>query len=114
MSYCNNCMPIIFTLSCILVMPALYSDKWAVTVHNVFLIFLFVAYSYIYLQVDIAAGGWHSTALTEEGEVWMFDLDSLTILYVVLVSSGYFHLFDLDRLTILYIMLVSSIYFHFC
>jgi hypothetical protein len=44
----------------------------------------------------------------------MLDLDSLTILYVVLVSSGYFHLFDLDRLTILYIMLVSSIYFHFC
>jgi hypothetical protein len=44
----------------------------------------------------------------------MFDLDRLTILYVVLVSSGYFHLFDLDRLTILYIMLISSIYFHFC
>jgi hypothetical protein len=50
-------------------MAALYSDKWAVTVHNVFPVFLFVAYSYIYLQIDIAAGGWHSTALTEEGEV---------------------------------------------
>jgi hypothetical protein len=51
--------------------------------------FLLVAYCYIYLKVDIAAGGWHSTALTEEGEVFdFFDLDRLTILYIMLVLSG--------------------------
>uniref|UniRef100_A0A0A9GHV5 RCC1-like domain-containing protein n=1 Tax=Arundo donax TaxID=35708 RepID=A0A0A9GHV5_ARUDO len=39
--------------------------------------------------VDIAAGGWHSTALTEEGDVFcFFDLDKLNILYIMLVSSA--------------------------
>jgi alpha-tubulin suppressor-like RCC1 family protein len=32
----------------------------------------FVSYSYICLQVDIAAGGWHSAALTKDGEVFPF------------------------------------------
>lgn len=39
-------------------------------------------HSYFCLQVDIAAGGWHSTALTSEGEVFHYFDFGLTILYI--------------------------------
>lgn len=43
------------------------------------------------MQVDIAAGGWHSTALTDDGEV--FPCNTEGILLIVIAMFLYYHSF---------------------
>lgn len=43
----------------------------------------------IFLQVDIAAGGWHSAALTEEGEVFYFPLSNCLCIIIFMCLAWY-------------------------
>ena len=45
---------------------------------------LLIILPHLYPKVDIAAGGWHSTALTDNGEVSTLSLSPQYILYYII------------------------------